>query len=480
VELLGARYAGGTLLSTAESSSMVSDTTGVAVGKAPQGGLGVLDATLLVVGSMVGAGIFLMAPYVARDAGSSGAFVATWILGGVVSLCGALSNGELGGLFPRSGGEYVYLRQAYGPIFGFLSGWTTFWVAFPGSIAALASGFGTAMADMLGVRGSLAATYIGAVAVLVLTVLNGLGLRPGKWVQNVLSGGKMSAFAVLLVLGMFVPARATTSVRMSGATAAGVAVALVSTMFAYSGWNAATYIAGEIRNPARTLGRSLAIGTLACTVLYVAVNLSYLRAMPIEELARATDPARTTALRLGGPRVAALLGPLVAVCILSSLQATVQVGPHLYRSMAVDRVFFRWLGTTSPKTGAPLAALGAQAAIAMVELLSNRFDQLIELVMVPLIAFSTMTVAAVFVLRRRLPDAPRPFRVPAYPFVPLLFVVVNAWVLWSVFAHSASEPWVLAGLRLPSPFVGVGIVVSGIPVFFVFRARMREQGGHSE
>jgi len=442
----------------------------------PGRGLGVADASLLVIGSMVGAGIFLMGPYVARDARSPAAFVGTWLLGGLVALCGALSNGELGGLFPRSGGEYVYLREAYGPCLGFLSGWTTFWIAFPGSIAALAAGFGAAMADMAGARNPHAASAIGVSAICLLTLLNALGLRPGKLVQNALSATKLAAFAGLLALGAFVsPLESFDSAAGSGSGWAGIASALVPAMFAYSGWNAATYIAGEIRDPARSLGRSLAIGTLVCTALYVAVNLSYMRAMSLADLAKTVDPARVTAMRLGGPRVAAYLGPLVALCILSSLQATIQVGPHLYRSMSVDRVFFRWLGLTHARTQAPLAALVAQAVVAIVELVSNRFDQLITLVMVPLIAFSTLTVAGVLVLRARRPAAPRPFPVPGYPVVPILFIAVNGWVLWNVLAQGAREAMAIGNWHVPSTFVGAAIVATGIPVYFAFRAHARAE-----
>jgi APA family basic amino acid/polyamine antiporter len=456
-------------------------------GTLPRGRLGVIDASLLVVGSMVGAGIFLMGPYVAQQAVSPVAFVGTWVLGGVVAMSGALSNGELGGLFPRSGGEYLYLREAYGPCLGFLSGWTSFWIAFPGSIAALASGFGTAVADLMGVKNPHAATAVGVAAIGGLTILNALGLRPGKWVQNTLSASKLAAFAALLALGAGVSSVVPPSSPPASGSAPlplGMAMALVPAMFAYSGWNAATYIAGEMSDPARGLGRALAIGTLICTVLYVLVNLSYMRAMPLSELAAIADPARLTAMRLGGPKVAALLGPLVAVCILSSLQATVQVGPHLYRAMAVDRVFFRWLGLTHAGTRAPVAALGAQAGIAIAELVSNRFDQLITLVMVPLILFSTLTVGGVLVLRTRRPDSPRPFRVPGYPLVPALFIAVNAWVLWSVLGHDVKEALGMGtggamrppgSWRVPTTLVGAAIVATGIPVYYAFRAHVRAE-----
>jgi len=429
----------------------------------PKPGLGVIDASLLVVGSIVGAGIFLMSPYVALEVRSPAAFLGTWVLGGVVALSGALSNGELGGLFMRSGGEYVYLREAYGPLFGFLSGWTSFWIAFPGTIAALAAGFGAAVVGMLGLESPEAPTAIGVVAILALTGVNALGLSPGKWVLNALSGAKLAAFAVLLGLGAVLGGRSAhgdASLFATGDSAAGIAVALVPVLFAYSGWNAATYVAGEMRDPGRGLGRSLALGTGLCVLLYVAVNAAYLAAMPISDLARASDPARVTALRLGGPGAAIVLAPLVALCIFNSLQATVLVGPHIYHATAVDGLFFDALGRTHPKTKVPLTALLVQAAVAVAELLSKKFDQLVNFVMFAIIAFSTLTVFAVFVLRKARPDAPRPFKVPGYPVVPAVFVVVNAWVLWNVLARGTKEA-----------LVGLAIVATGVPAYAVFRRR---------
>ena len=433
------------------------------------GGLGVTDTSMLVVGSIVGAGIFLVSPFVAQQVRSPAAFLGVWLLGGAVALSGAVANGELGGLFPRSGGEYVYLREAYGPALGFLSGWTSFWIAFPGSIAALAAGFGGTLAAMLHLVGPRAPAGIGLCAVASLTVLNALGLQAGKWAQNALSATKLAAFAALLTLGLFV---ATDGQRSSGLTPlfvsgdrpAGVAMALIPVMFAYSGWNAATYVTGEMRNPTRELGRALAIGTALCVALYVAVNVVYLRAMPLVELARATAPARDAAVRLGGDGVAALLSPLIAVCVLSSLHATILVGPRIYKAMADDGLFPAPLSRVDSRTGAPVLALVAQGAISALQLISGSFDQLLTFAMCAIVAFSTLAVASVFVLRARRPDAARPFRVPGYPFVPALFVVINGWVLWSVVQHGAREA-----------LVGLAIVATGVPAYAVFRARNRAQ-----
>jgi len=238
-------------------------------------------------------------------------------------------------------------------------------------------------------------------------------------------------------------------------------------MFAYSGWNAATYIAGEMRDPARGLGRALALGTGLCAALYIAVNVVYLRAMPIGELAQVADPARLTAVRLGGDLAARFLSPLVAVSILSSLQATVLVGPRIYQAMAIDRLFFAPLGRTHPKTVAPVISLSVQAAVSVALLWFERFDELLSYAMFAIVAFSMLAVAAVFVLRIRRPDVPRPFRVPGYPMVPALFVVASAWMLWSVIAHGKSEV-----LR------GCAIVATGVPAYAAFRAYSKRSRSH--
>ncbi|MGD0673840.1 MAG: amino acid permease [Polyangiaceae bacterium] len=429
--------------------------------------LRMLDAALLVVGSIVGGGIFLVSHDVAQDVGSEGAFLAAWIIGGAVALAGALSNGELGGLYPHSGGEYVYLREAYGSGPAFLSGWTSFWIGFPGSIAALAAGLGATVSEMLGLNSVAAAKAIGVVSIACLTVVNALGVRPGKWVNNVLSVTKMAAFATLLLLGLLFTSRGAVAAPAPAPTTgessvSGIAAALIPVLFAYSGWNAATYVAGEMREPTKGLGRALALGTGSCVILYLAVNATYLRAMSLAELAATHDsPARLTAERLGGPVFAGLLAPLIAICVLSSLQATILVGPRIYHAMATDRLFFRSFGKIEPRTGTPFVALIAQAGIACAEFLTGSFGQLLAFAMFSIVTFSTLAVAAVLLLRIRCPAAHRPFRVPGGPLLPALFVAVNAWVLWSE----------LAGPYFVDALVGIAIVATGIPAYLVFRAR---------
>jgi APA family basic amino acid/polyamine antiporter len=440
----------------------------MAASMARRPGLGVLDASLIVVGSIVGSGIFLVSGVVAQGAPSHVAFLSMWIVGGGVALAGALSNGELGGMFPRSGGEYVYLREAYGPQVGFLSGWTSFCVGFPGSIAALAAGLGATVAPMFGLGGS-AAKNIGLLAIVALTALNALGLSPAKWIQNVLSVTKLVAFCGLMALALLrqgAPSSAAGS--LPAADSGAVASALIAVFFAYSGWNAATYITGEMRDAQRTLGRALGLGTGVCIVLYILVNLVYLHAMSLPQLAASAQPARAAAMALGGTAAAAALSPLMAICVLSSMQASMFVGPRIVEAMAADGLFFASVGRVHANTRVPIVALLAQGIISALLLATGSFSELVTFTGLAIGAFSTLTVVAVLVLRRRRPDASRPFRVPGYPFVPLLFVAVNIWVLWSVLASGTKAA------------IGcLVIVVTGIPAYAAFRAwgRPRASGG---
>jgi APA family basic amino acid/polyamine antiporter len=222
-----------------------------------------------------------------------------------------------------------------------------------------------------------------------------------------------------------------------------------------------------MRDPQKSLGRALALGTLLCIALYLAVNAAYLRAMPVAELATARDPARAAAQLLGGDATAAVLSPLIAVCVLSSMQASVLVGPRIYHAMASDRLFFAPLGKLHPRTNVPLVALVAQGVISVGLLLSGRFDELVRFTMSAIVAFSTLTVGAVIVLRLRRPGAERAFRVPGYPWVPALFIVVNVWMLWNVLTFGDSSP--------REALIGLAIVATGVPAYAAFRARARPQ-----
>jgi APA family basic amino acid/polyamine antiporter len=426
--------------------------------------LSVLDASMVVLGSMLGGGVFLVAGVVARDVESAGAFLVVWLVGGFIALAGALANGELGALFPRGGGEYVYLREAYGPLVGFLSGWTSFCIGVPGSIATLARGFARAAMSLW--DRTEGETLVALAVVGLLTGINALGLAFSKWTQNVLSTGTVLALLVLIALGLFAPlARSGPShftPLFSGQDGVDDLLrALLPVFFAYSGWNAATYIAGEIRNPQKNLGRALVIGTTINIALYLAVNLAYLRALPLSEMRTVDNVAAASVARFGAPWTW-VITPLFILAILSSLQATVLTGPRIVHAMAEDGLFFRPLGRSHSRTHVPVNAIVVQGLVAGAFVVSGTFERLLAFTTFWIVMFSTLTVAAVMVLRWRRPDAHRPFRTSGYPFVPAAFVLANIAVMVAVLAHGLKE--VLIGLLL---------LAFGVVAYATFRARAR-------
>jgi basic amino acid/polyamine antiporter, APA family len=423
---------------------------------------GPIDAALVVAGSIIGAGIFFVSGSVAKSTSSTAEFFGVWILGGLIALAGALCNGELGGMFPRSGGEYVFLRSAYAPWVGFLSGWTGLVVAFPGSIATLASGLGRSIADLLGVPLSPWQNILGAVAVVLLTALNALGHRPGKLAQNVLSGTKIVLFVALIVFGFLKPCTVHAIPTGSGATGP-LSGALLPVLFSYSGWNAAAYLTGEIRDPGKNLSKALVLGTLLSMALYLGLNAVYMRMVPLDEM-RTTEGsvARVCLDRIFGRGMSAPFSALIAVSIASSLQASVMVGPRIYKAMAEDGLFFKAFGHEHARTGTPLAAVLTQGAIALALLAWGKFEELLNFTAFAIELFSALTVCAVIVLRVREPKRERPFRVPGYPVTPVLYVGVILWVLYTVLAHGMREA-----------VYGLGMVLLGLPAYLWFSGARR-------
>lgn len=298
---------------------------------------------------------------------------------------------------------------------------------------------------------------------MTLTTINALGIRPGKWVQNAVSGSALALLVALLALGAlagrgdpghFVP-------FLSGDERPGaVAMALVPVFFAYCGWNAATYLAGEIRRPERNLARALALGTATCILLYLAVNAVYLYALSLPALRASRNAAMDAAAVLGGRGPTVLVTAVLAVAVLGSLQAAVLTGPRIYQAMAADGLFFPALARIHPRTRVPVMALLAQGGVACALLLSGTFERLLTFTTTAIVVFSSLTVAGVFVLRARRPALPRPFRTPGYPVTPAYFLALHLWGLASVVRSGAREA--LAGLA---------IVFTGVPAYGFFRTR---------
>jgi len=409
----------------------------------------------------------------------AGAMLGTWVVGGVLALAGAMAYAELAALRPRAGGEYVYLYEAFGPMAAFLTGWTSFVAGFSGAIAASS----VALADYVGRFVPAAAdstplltlplpglsptitprTIVALTAVAALTVIHARGLGPGRVVQNVLAALKVSALVVFVALAFAIGHGTLGHVADSGrATAAAFALALVPVMFSYSGWNAATYVAEEVRDPGRNVPIALAVGTLAVVVIYVALNLTYLFAMPVTELAalRGGRLLDVVAERLFGFVAGGVLAAFTIVGLAASISAMVLAGPRVYYAMARDGLFLPAAARVHPRFRTPIVAIVAQSLWSGVLVLSGTLSQLVSYTGFAVVLFSGVAVAAVFVLRRRRPNDERPFRTWGYPWAPAVFVVASAGML-------LNELWRNGTTAL----AGAGVIAAGVPVYWWMRRR---------
>ena len=441
--------------------------------------LGARDAALLTVGSVVGTGIFLTTADIARRLPHAGWIVAVWVVGGLLSLAGALTYAELGAMFPRAGGIYHYLREAFGPLTGFLYGWTCFVVILSGGIAAIAVGFGTYLGGFVpyfSVENVLARVPVGAwtwtfngtqlaaiLAILALTWINVRGLRQGAGVQNLLTVVKAGAIGFFVVAGLVLPARVdadwTGPVPLAGGSLLTLfGAGMIAALWTYDGWYGATYSAGEIRDPGRNLPRGLIAGTLAVTLLYVAVNVVYAWALTPAEMAASARVGEAAAAAMAGASAARWVAAAVLVSTFGCLAATILYSSRLYPPMAEDGVFFRAVAKIDPATRVPVRSLWLQAGWAVALTASGTYAQLYTYVVFAGLVFHVATAAALFVLRRRRPQAERPYRVWGYPLVPLAFVAASLVLVVNTLWTSPTES--LAGLVL---------VALGLPAYWLWK-----------
>jgi basic amino acid/polyamine antiporter, APA family len=442
-------------------------------------GLGVRDGILLTIGSIVGSGIFLTPGSVAAAVPHQGLVLVAWLLGGLLTVAGALTLAELGVLFPRAGGMYHFLKEAYGPLFGFLFGWTAFLVIMSGGIAAIAVGFGQLAGSFMPFFSaanvlwsvplgpgtwSVDGRQIAAVlAILLLTIVNHFGLAAGAGMQNALTGLKIAAIVVLLGFGLFAEARAPVDLFAPAPTSALLGLmgaGMIAVLWAYDGWNAITYSAGELRDPARTLPRSIIGGTVAVVLLYVLLNVAYLRALPLDQIMGSEHVAEDAASALSGPWAARFVAAAIMISIFGCLASTILYSSRIYLPMARDGVFFRAVAHVHPRYLVPDRSLWFQSAWAIVLALSGTYEALFTYVTFAVVLFNGACGVAVFVLRKTRPDLERPYRVPGYPVVPALFVLASAVLLVNAVSDNPRES--LAGL---------GIVLIGIPAYLWWRSR---------
>jgi APA family basic amino acid/polyamine antiporter len=440
-------------------------------------GLGALDGASIIVSNVIGSGIFLVPALVAVWVPNVWMMLAAWLVGGGLAFAGAMAYAELATLRPRAGGEYVYLREAFGPAAGFLSGWTSFVAGFSGAIAAGAVGVATYLGRFVPAAGdttpffsiplAIVTLSISPQAVVALTVIAGftlvhvLGHGPGRIVQNLLAGAKVAMLAALVALGFTIGEGSAANLTTVGGPVSPALwlLALIPIMFSYSGWNAAAYVAEEIRDPGRNLPRAMALGTAAVIAVYLLLNLLYVYALPLADFgaveARVVDAAGE---RLFGPGFAAVLSAASVVMIAASVSAMVLAGPRVYFAMARDGQFFPAAARVHPRFRTPVAAIVAQSAWSGLLVLAGTFDQLLLYTGFAVVTFASAAVAGLFVLRRRYPSAPRPFRAWGYPVAPGIFVAAGvAMVVNAIWREPAASG------------AGVLLIVAGVPLYWLFR-----------
>ncbi|HKC56733.1 MAG TPA: amino acid permease, partial [Vicinamibacterales bacterium] len=397
--------------------------------------LGPLDAAAIIVSNVIGGGILFTPPQVAMLVPDAVFFLSTWVAGGALAFAGAMAYAELAALRPRAGGEYVYLREAFGEPAAFLTGWTSFVAGFSGAIATSAAvmvfyvgRFAPAIANAAPwavvpiVPGRIVLTLspqtVTAVAIIVaMAALHRRGLGPGRIAGNLLASLKVTAFVLFIAIGFSWGSGTVAHLSERGSIGgAGWLLALIPVMFTYSGWNAAAYVAEEIREPGRNVPRALALGTAAVVAIYLLMNALYLYVIPVRELA-AIDRSVLDVIadRLLGSIAGNVMGVVSIVSLAASISAMTLAGPRVYYAMARDGLFFRRVARVHPRYATPASAIAAQAIWSSVLVLTATADALVTYTGFAIVLFSGVAVVALFVLRRRVPDAPRPFRAWGYP-----------------------------------------------------------------
>ena len=435
--------------------------------------LGPFDAAAIIVANVIGGGILFSPPFVASLVPHPVWFLSTWIAGGVLAFFGAMAYAELAALRPRAGGEYVYLREAYGPLAGFMTGWTSFVAGFAGAMAASAI-FLIVVLDRF-IPGSANSTplfviplpyvpltfsrhtLLAITAVWLFALVHIVGVGPGRAVMNVLATLKVTALLVFIAAGFAVGVGSSANLQQAAASISPTnwLLALVPVMFTYSGWNAASYMAEEIRDPGRNVPRALLMGTIGVIIIYALLNLLYLYAIPVGELAAVKGSVFDfIGERMLGARAGDILAVVAIISLAAGINAWTFAGPRIYYAMARDGVFFPAAAQVHPTFKTPHTSIIAQALWTSVLILTGSLDTLANYVGFAIILFAGIAVAAVFVLRAREPNAPRPYKTLGYPIAPAIFVLTSLAIVLN------------ALYRDPRQFgLGLLVIASGIPLY---------------
>ncbi len=454
--------------------------------------LGLLDATMLVAGSMIGSGIFIVSADIARNVGSAGWLIAVWLITGFMTLIAALSYGELSAMFPKAGGQYVYLKEAFNPLAGFLYGWSFFAVIQTATIAAVGVAFSkfagyfipalevtdANVIAQIGIFKIYPAQLVSIALIILLTYINTRGIQGGKMIQTIFTVIKLLSLFGLILFGFIIAAKADiwdanwadawvmTTRAADGTVVGGVAgsailgalaAAMVGSIFSSDAWNNVTFIAGEVKNPQRNIGLSLFLGTLIVTLIYVAANLMYISVLPLEQIASA--PQDRVAVAASTPIFGEIGAYVIAVMIMISTfgcnNGLILAGARVYYTMAKDGLFFKKTGQLN-KNDVPEFALWIQCLVASILCLSGRYGDLLDMISFVVVLFYALTILGIFVLRRKLPNAVRPYKAFGYPVLPALYILMAiCFCGLLIFYKPTYAGW------------GLAIVLTGIPIYYL-------------
>ncbi len=453
-------------------------------------GLSLLDSVLLLVSGIIGSSIFLTAKDIAGPLPQPMLFLLVWVIGGVISLFGCVAFAELGSMFPESGGQYIYLREAYGDLTAFLYGWMLFAVANGGTIAALSVASAAYTGQVFPIVSqehvvlSLAGVTItrahvfGLVLIAALTYVNVVGLRWGTLLQNLSTWTKFAAMAAFVVLGFAIGKGNWSHFRSHGVgltmglhptqLISVMGVALIAVFWAYDGWVYITWVAGEVKEPRRNVPLAMVLGVLVVGAIYLAMNMTYLYALPLGEIAKRETIVHDAATALFSPRAAVWLSLMIAVSCFSAAATCTLSGARVYLAMAQDGVFFKRMAVIHPKWRTPAFSLIGQGIWAALLTLSGRYDQLYTYVIYGMVLSYTLTVIGMFLLRWKRPDIPRPYRCTGYPWLPAIYVLAgSAWTLNTIVTRPTEAFW------------GTAIVLIGVPGYLYWKHSNRKAATQS-
>ena len=420
--------------------------------------LNLSDAILLVIGNTIGAGIFTTSGFLASELPEPLLFICIWILGGFITLCGALTYAELAGMFPLAGGDYQFLKAAYGKGAGFLLGWVSFWIIVPGSIAALSIALINFLKIFISFYNPVQEKLLAILIIFLFSLINYRGIRLSCITQNVFTIGTIIILITLILCGFFSGKGNWNNFTNTSSSSSNYpnlfSSAMIAVIFTYSGWFASAYIGSEIRNPERNLPLSLILGTLFITAIYTLINIVYLYSLPIHNLKNVVNVAQIAFGNLFNPTVTKVVSLPIILAISGSINATILTGARIFYAMAEDGIFWPILSRVHPLYRTPYYAILSQTILACILVLLGTFNQLLSYVVFVMLFSSIASGVALFILRRLKPDFHRPYHTMGYPFVPLLFVVSYIWIAVQI---CYSKP--------TTSILGIFITFSGVPFY---------------